>query len=39
VSIIKEQSSGDGYDALIQAQNKTLQKLSEEIAETILSQT
>ncbi len=37
VSIIREQSSGDGYDALIQAQNKTLKMLSEEIAEAIRS--
>ena len=38
VSIIKEQSSGDGYDELIQAQNKTLRQLSDEIAEAILAQ-
>ena len=38
VSIIREQSSGDGYDALIQAQNETLRKLSDEIADAILAQ-
>lgn len=38
VSIITEQSSGDGYDALIQAQNMTLRALSDEIAETIIAQ-
>lgn len=38
VSIIREQASGDSYDALIQAQNKTLRALSDEIAEAILAQ-
>jgi len=38
VSIIREQSLGDGYDALIQAQNKTLRGLSDEIAEAIIAQ-
>ena len=38
VSIIKEQSTGDGYDELIQAQNKTLHQLSDEIAKAILAQ-
>ena len=38
VSIIREQSSGAGYDELIQAQNKTLRTLSDEIAEAILDQ-
>jgi len=37
VSIIREQSTGSDYDALIKAQNKTLQKLSNEIAEAILT--
>lgn len=37
VSIIREQSVGSDYDALIKAQNKTLQKLSNEIAEAILT--
>lgn len=37
VSIIREQSVGSDYDALIKAQNKTLQKLSDEIAEAILT--
>lgn len=37
VSIIREQSTGSDYDALIKAQNKTLQKLSDEIAEAILT--
>jgi len=37
VSIIREQSAGSDYDALIKAQNKTLQKLSNEIAEAILT--
>jgi len=38
VSIIREQASGDSYDSLIQAQNKTLRALSDEIAEAILAQ-
>ena len=38
VSIIREQSSGEGYDALIDAQNETLRTLSNEIAEAILAQ-
>lgn len=38
VSIIREQSSGEGYDELIQAQNKILRTLSDEIAEAILAQ-
>ena len=37
VSIIREQSAGSDYDALIKAQNKTLQKLSNEIAEAIVT--
>ena len=38
VSIIREQSSGEGYDALIDAQNETLRAFSDEIAEAILAQ-
>jgi uncharacterized lipoprotein YmbA len=37
VSIIREQSAGDDYDALITAQNSLLRKLSNEITEAILS--
>jgi len=37
VSIIREQSGGGGYDALIKAQNRTLHKLSNEIVEAILA--
>ena len=39
VSIIREQSAGSDYDALITAQNRMLSTLSKEIAEAILSQT
>lgn len=35
VSIISEPSGGDGFDNLIAAQNRTLQKLSREIADAI----
>ena len=38
VSIIREQSAGSDYDALITAQNITLSTLSKEIAEAILAQ-
>ena len=37
VSIIREASGGDGYDMLISAQNRTLQQLGREIADTIQS--
>ena len=37
VSIIREASGGDGYDKLISAQNRTLQRLSREIADAIQS--
>ena len=37
VSIIREQSGGGDYDALIKAQNRTLHKLSNEIVEAILA--
>jgi len=39
VSIIKEQSTGNDYNALITAQNRTLYHLSKEISEAILAQT
>ena len=35
VSIIKEPSGGEGYDKLISAQNRALQRLSREIADAI----
>ena len=35
VSIINEPSGGEGFDKLIAAQNRTLQKLSEEIADAV----
>lgn len=37
VSIIREQSGGGDYDALIKAQNRTLNTLSNEIAQAILA--
>ncbi len=35
VSIISEPSGGEGYDELITAQNRALQKLSQEIVDAI----
>ena len=37
VSIIKEASGGEGYDNLITAQNRALQRLSQEIADAVKS--